>query len=79
MATKKEITFEQAITELQDVVEKLEAGKVALEESLSLYERGVELVKICNARLDLAEQRISVVRLEGGKPHAQRVDGEVLE
>ncbi len=72
MANKNEMTFESAVAELQEVVEKLEAGKVALEESLSLYERGVELVKICNARLDLAEQRVRTVRLDGA-------DGEVSE
>ena len=65
MANKNEITFEQAIAELQDVVDKLEAGKVALEESRSLYERGVALVKICNDRLDRAQQRVSAVRTDG--------------
>ena len=63
MANKNEITFEQAIAELQDVVDKLEAGKVALEESLSLYERGVALVKVCNDRLDRAQQRVSAVHV----------------
>ena len=76
MANKKEMTFEQAVAELQTVVEKLEAGKVALEESLSLYERGVELVKICNERLDLAEQRVRAVRLDGGEPRLESFDGE---
>ena len=76
MVNKKEMTFEQAVAELQTVVEKLEAGKVALEESLSLYERGVELVKICNERLDLAEQRVRAVRLDGGEPRLESFDGE---
>ena len=62
MENKKEISFEQAIAELQGVVERLEAGKVALEDALALYERGVALVKICNDRLDLAQQRVSAVR-----------------
>ena len=79
MANKNEMTFEAAVAELQAVVEKLEAGKVALEESLALYERGVALVKICNERLDAAEQRVRTVRLEGGEPFAQGTDGEVLE
>lgn len=65
MENKSEITFEDAIAELQSVVEKLEAGKVALEDSLALYERGVALVKICNKRLDAAQQRVSAVRLGG--------------
>ena len=62
MANKTGISFEDAIVELQGVVEKLEAGKAALEESLALYERGVELVKICNERLDTAQQRVGAVR-----------------
>lgn len=80
MANKKEeITFEQAISELQAVVEKLEAGKVALEDSLALYERGVALVKICNERLDLAQQRVSAVRLEGAEPSLESFGAEVVE
>lgn len=62
MANKKEITFEAAVSELQSVVDRLEAGKVALEEALSLYERGMELVKLCNDRLDRAEQRVNAVQ-----------------
>ena len=61
--TKKEMSFEAAMLELQSVVERLEAGKVSLEESLALYERGMELVTLCNARLDTAEQRVSAVKL----------------
>ena len=67
MADKKEISFEAAIAELQSVVDKLEAGQVALEESLALYERGIALVKICNERLDAAEQRVRTVRPESGE------------
>jgi exodeoxyribonuclease VII small subunit len=76
MANKNEITFELAIAELQTVVEKLEAGKVALEDALALYERGVELVKICNERLDLAQQRVSAVRLGGEYPSLEGFAGE---
>ncbi len=64
---KKELSFEEALDELQSVVERLEAGKVPLEESLALYERGMELVALCNGRLDHAEQRVNAVKLgEGG-------------
>lgn len=76
MANKNEMTFEAAVTELQAVVEKLEAGKVALEESLALYERGVALVKICNERLDAAEQRVRTVRLDGAEPCVEDAEGE---
>ena len=79
MANKNEMNFEAAVAELQTVVEKLEAGKVALEESLALYERGVTLVKICNERLDAAEQRVRTVRLDGGVLCLDDADGEVAQ
>ena len=60
------MSFEVAITELQSVVERLEAGKVALDESLALYERGMQLVKLCNGYLDDAERRVSAVRVQDG-------------
>lgn len=61
MSGKKEISFEQALAELQSVIDDLEQGKTTLEKSLSLYERGMELVKLCNDRLDDAEKRVSIV------------------
>ena len=48
--TKKAFSFEQAIEELQTIVTAMEAGNVSLDESLGLYERGVELVRLCNQR-----------------------------
>ena len=61
--TKKAFSFEQALEELQTIVTALEAGNVSLDDSLGLYERGVELVRLCNQRLDEAQQRISVVQV----------------
>ena len=76
---KKNITFEEALTELQSVVERLEAGKVPLEQALSLYERGMELVKICNGRLDTAEQRVNAVFVDAnGEQTLRPFGGEVL-
>ena len=60
--TKKDFSFEQAIEELQTIVTALEAGNVSLDDSLGLYERGIELVRLCNNRLDEAQQRISMVK-----------------
>ena len=61
--TKKEFSFEQAIEELQTIVTAMEEGNVGLDESLGLYERGVELVRLCNKRIDEAEQRVLTVRV----------------
>jgi exodeoxyribonuclease VII small subunit len=53
--------FESALEELQAIVAKMEDGKLALEESLVAYQRGVELLKLCAARLADAQARIQVL------------------
>ena len=62
---KQAFSFEKSLAELQKIVAALEAGEVGLDESLKLFERGVELVRLCNARLDEAEQRVLAVRVSG--------------
>lgn len=54
-------TFEESRAELEDVVRRLEAGGVTLEESLALWERGEELARTCQALLDGARARIAAV------------------
>jgi exodeoxyribonuclease VII small subunit len=53
--------FEAAIGELESIVKKLEEGDLPLEQSLALYERGVQLSRFCHARLEEAERRIEVL------------------
>ncbi len=57
--------FEAAIAELETVVKKLEEGDLPLEQSLVLYERGVQLSRFCHARLEEAERRIEVLNERG--------------
>jgi exodeoxyribonuclease VII small subunit len=57
--------FEAAIAELESIVKKLEEGDLALEQSLALYERGVQLSRFCHARLEAAERRIEVLNERG--------------
>ena len=57
--------FEAAIAELESVVRKLEEGDLALEASLQLYERGVQLSRFCHGRLEEAERRIEVLNERG--------------
>jgi exodeoxyribonuclease VII small subunit len=65
MATKKttesELSFEKAISRLNDIAEKLESGKATLEESLTLYEEGSRLIKSCTKQLDSAEKKIKLL------------------
>ena len=53
-----DLTFEQALAQLQKLVEELESGDGSLEESLARYERGMKLAAYCNELLDKAELRV---------------------
>ena len=58
--------FEAAIAELESIVKKLEeGGDLALEKSLELYARGVELSKFCHAKLEAAERKIELLSERG--------------
>ena len=57
--------FEGAIAELESIVKKLEDGDLALEQSLILYERGIQLSRFCHAQLEGAERRIDVLSDRG--------------
>jgi exodeoxyribonuclease VII small subunit len=63
------LSFEKALAALEDIVARLEAGKVDLEESIKIYERGEMLRKHCEAKLKEAEARIEKITLDpAGKP-----------
>jgi exodeoxyribonuclease VII small subunit len=57
-AKLESLSFEQALNELESVVEQLEAGQLSLQDSLTLYQRGQQLSQRCNALLDTAETQI---------------------
>lgn len=54
----KNTDFEKAIEELEKIVSQLESGEVSLDESIKLFERGMELTGICRKTLDTARQKI---------------------
>lgn len=58
--------FEKSIKELEEIVAKLESGDTALDESLELFEKGINLSKECNKMLDNAEKKVSVL-IDGEK------------
>jgi exodeoxyribonuclease VII small subunit len=69
MAEKK--TFEQSITELEEIVSQLEGGDVTLDQSLALFEKGIKLSKNCQKMLDEAEKKVSVLMTND--------DGEIVK
>jgi exodeoxyribonuclease VII small subunit len=65
------ISFEQALKELETIVRNLESGAIALDDSLENYETGIKLVRRCNLLLDNAEKKV--------KKLARNDAGEVIE
>ena len=56
-----ELTFEDALKELEAIVEQLERGQASLDDALRLWERGEELHRICAERLDAAQGRVETL------------------
>lgn len=64
-----EMSFEEAMRELEAVVSQLESGEVPLEESIKLYERGAALKAHCQHKLAEAEEKVAQITLDGdGNP-----------
>lgn len=61
----KNLSFEQAMQELEAIVEKMEDGTLSLEESVQAYARGTELAKFCRGKLNAAEATIRKLESDG--------------
>jgi exodeoxyribonuclease VII small subunit len=59
------LSFEEALNELEQIVEQLESGDLALEESLTLFERGQSLARYCNEQLETATLRVEQLTEDG--------------
>ncbi|QIZ75583.1 exodeoxyribonuclease VII small subunit [Ferrimonas lipolytica] len=69
MAKKPEnLSFEQSLQELEQIVANLEHGDVPLEKALAQFERGISLVRASQTKLDSAEQQVSVLTEQQGQP-----------
>ncbi len=70
------IAFEPALKELEGLVEKMEKGETTLEQSLSDFERGIELVRLCQSALENAEQKVQILleKNKQAKPQAFEAD-----
>ncbi|MFI2811426.1 MULTISPECIES: exodeoxyribonuclease VII small subunit [Microbulbifer] len=73
-AKEKPATFEQALGELEQLVERLEAGDLPLEDALADFERGVKLTRECQQKLASAEQKVKVLMEENGEVREQPFD-----
>jgi len=68
--------FEAALAQLEALVAQMENGSLSLDESLAAYEKGVELARICQQRLDSAEQQVRVLQGNLLKPLAESTGEE---
>jgi exodeoxyribonuclease VII small subunit len=62
-----EMSFEEAMAALEQVVDKLERGDVALDASIALYERGAALKAHCAGKLREAEEKVELIRVSEGR------------
>ncbi len=57
----KDLTFEKALADLEEIVAKLEKGAISLNESLALFEKGVKLARFLRGELDKAERKVEIL------------------
>ena len=73
---KKKPTFEEAMKQLEQIVDKLEHGDEPLEESLKLYEEGTSLAAYCYTTLQNAQQKVEQLSQEKAEQEGEKSGGE---
>ena len=63
-----EPAFEKALAELEKIVARMESGELSLEEALATHKRGIELARLCQQKLEAAQQQVKVLEGEILKP-----------
>jgi exodeoxyribonuclease VII small subunit len=79
MTESKNISFEVAIQELETIVQQLESGDLDLDKSLKLFERGIELTRLSQNRLQEAEQKVQILMEKQGQLELQSFDPSSTE
>ncbi|MBP3039752.1 exodeoxyribonuclease VII small subunit [Bacillaceae bacterium Marseille-Q3522] len=75
MDHEKKMSFEEAMDQLETIVEKLEDGDVPLEEAIAIYKKGMQLSKFCHDKLkNIEEQLTEIVTEDGNQPFS--IQGE---
>ncbi|KAA0561007.1 MULTISPECIES: exodeoxyribonuclease VII small subunit [Bacillaceae] len=65
--SKEELSFETAMEQLEEIVEKLEEGEVPLEKALEFYQKGMDLSKYCHDTLQKAENQLTKMMTDEGE------------
>lgn len=77
MSKKEELNFEELMIKLEDITNKLENEKLSLDESVKLFEKGMEISKECNNKLEDAEKRITILINENNEIKEEDFNTEV--
>lgn len=67
MTDNQELSFEEAMKNLEEIVEKLEEGDVPLEEAISIYKQGMNLSRLCHTKLKAVEEQLTQILNEDGQ------------
>jgi exodeoxyribonuclease VII small subunit len=67
MEDEKKLSFEEAMNQLEEIVERLEEGDVPLEEAIAIYKEGMELSKLCHDKLKNVEEQLAQIITEDGR------------
>ena len=65
MAEKQEVTLEEKLARIEEIIHKMEEPEVSLDTSFQLYQAGIEQLKDCNQMLDAVEQKMQILNLNG--------------
>jgi exodeoxyribonuclease VII small subunit len=71
--------FEEALEKLEEIVRRMEAGEMTLEESLKAFEEGIKLSRLCMKKLDEADRRVELLLREDGEIATKPFAGEERE
>lgn len=71
MAKKSPANFESALLELEQLVKKMDSAELSLDESLSAFEKGINLIRHCQVTLQQAEQKVQLLMEKNGELHTE--------
>lgn len=74
MAAKTTKNFEKSLSDLEQIVNKMENGDLSLEESMKHFEKGVALTRLCQSALEQAEQKVALLSTKDGDDSEQPFD-----
>jgi len=79
LSEQKDLTFEQAIEQLEKIVERLEEGDVPLEQAITYYQEGMELSKLCHKKLSTVKEKMTKIVNEQNELEVFQINEEAKD